>query len=246
MLNLTIDSDNIEYFFDQIATQLFNDYAICIATQYYQITELEFYYNNVDQTLDNFAHDHRKKNYENGAWRLHGAGVDLVLKDEKHYGGILIRGIQKLDNNYKPIKEGHIDGPWNSVEHLIQQKGTVETPTGFYLYKLPSPQSRNFKKSPRVGLNLRNIEDLEYICKPWRYTTTPIKTKKGRALLFLQLHSNQDESRNELGLHNSTKSNYLQYFRDGKKIKLESLIAKSKSVEKTCKLFGHYIKKYSK
>lgn len=38
MLNLTIDSDNIEYSFNQIATQLLNAYLV-------EFTVLNFYYN---------------------------------------------------------------------------------------------------------------------------------------------------------------------------------------------------------
>lgn len=247
MLNLTIDINNIEHFFDQIATQLFNEYAICVAKSFYQITELEFYYNNEAQTMDNFAHDHRKKNYENGTWRVHGAGIDIVLRDESYYGGILIRGIQQLDTNYQPIKQKYIDGPWNSLEALIQEKGLVEEPTSFFLYKLPKKKNRSFKKSPRVGLNLRKLQDLEYICKPWRYNTTPIQTQNCRELLFLQLYSNQDKDWHTLGLYERTQSNYLQYFQAGQKItEPERFIKASKSVENRCQLFGYYLKKYSK
>ncbi|WMX14962.1 MULTISPECIES: hypothetical protein [unclassified Aureispira] len=246
MLNLRIDSDNIEHFFDQIAIQLFNEYAISTGSSFYQATELEFYYNNTSQTMDNFAHDHRKKEYKNGTWRLHGAGVDIVLKNETHYGGILIRGIQLLNQDYIPVNEGYIDGPWNTIERLIQQKGIVETQSGFYLCKLPYKKNRAFKKTPRVGLNLRNIEDLEYICKPWRYITTPIQTQRCRELIFLQLHFNEDEEKNTLGLSERTKANYLNYFQEGQNMALDLLVKKPKSVAKNCQLFGHYIKKYSK
>lgn len=96
-----------------------------------------------------------------------------------------------------------------------------------------------------MGLNLRNVEDLEYICKPWRYTTTPIQIQRGKELLFLQLHLNQDEEKNTLGLSENTKANYLNYFQKGQKMESDFFVHTTRIVANTCQMFGHYIKKYS-
>lgn len=253
MLNLFIDSANLEQSFDRIARQLFNEYVFSIGQENYQLTEIEFYYNNNQKgSKDNFAHVHDEK-HRNGTWRLHGAGLDIVLKKEGvYYGGILIRGVQKLDRELKPMLDEIIDGPWNTANVCIRQLGEVTNTERFKLTKLEINRTRAFVKSPRVGLFLKNEEDLEYICKPWRYTSTPICTKNYRYLIFLQLcidTTRTDAEKNkiieQLKLSQNARANYLQYFATGKKMETEAFVRIKRTVENTCQLFGNYIKNNS-
>lgn len=254
MLNLSIDPSNIEQSFDQIANQLLNEYLLSVGNVHYQLTELEFYYHNKEARIeDNFAHTHGDQ-YKDGAWRLHGAGLDIILKKiGVYYGGILIRGIQELDSELEPIKDRVIDGPWNTATICIRQMGAVENPNPLFLRKRTKKQGRTFIKSPRVGLFLKNTKDLEYICKPWRYLSVPIVTKKNRHLIFLQLQINDRKTAEErlpimasLKQSQRARNNYLAYFEKGKELKETAFVGGKLTVEYTCKLFGHYCRKYSK
>lgn len=254
MLNLSIDSTNLEQSFDQIAYQLFNEYIISTGKVNYQLTEIEFYYNNQVNANDNFAHDHRKANYGNGTWRLHGAGLDIVLRNKNHYGGILIRGIEALDDQLTPVFGGVVDGPWNTVTACIRQLGRVTRTQRFNLKKLKFSRDRKFITSPRVGLFLKNEKDLEYICKPWRYISIPIVTKKERHLIFLQHYVDTEKIKikqspiiKQLGQSQLSRTTYLRYFEEGKRMRKEDFVKVKRTVENTCQMFGNYISRnYSK
>ncbi|BDS14505.1 hypothetical protein [Aureispira anguillae] len=247
MLNLSIDPVNIEASFDQIADQLFNQYLLSIGKKRYQFTEIEFYYNTIAATKDNFAHQHGEE-YLDGTWRLHSSGLDIVLKGiGSYYGGILIRGIQELDEQFQPIGTP-IDGPWNTVTTCVREMGAVDKTKSFVLTKRLEDKKRKFIKSPRVGLFLKEAENLEYICKPWRYTSIPVVTKKYRHLVYLQLCLDKNKMTEtehtsileQLGLSQRSMEDYKRYFEAGKHTDLDTLVGGKTTVENTCKLFGHY------
>lgn len=239
MLDLSIEAIDLETSFDRIAQQLLQNYILRVGAHGYQLTEVEFYYNNATRTLDNFAHQHPPP-FLNGTWRLHGAGLDIVLKQAgDYYGGILLRGLQPLDAALQPIADRYIDGPWNSATTCIAHKGDVTNPTPFYLEALEVPFDLLFKKSPRVGLFLRNVEDLKYICKPWRYNTIPIQTKRYRQLMFLQAYVEQADWFQLLHLRARSQKNYVAYFEEGQKMKAADFVKTGTSVPATCRLFGY-------
>lgn len=249
MIDLTIDGSKIEKSFDRIARDLLEDYKLQVGNAYYQFTEMEFYYNHYDEkdSKDNFAHKHGEE-IKNGTWRLHGAGLDIVLKKTGvYYGGILIRGIEEIDGGEQPIAGTYIDGPWKTVTKCIQQSVSVNETSSFSLVPRLKPRTRLYKKSPRVGLFLKKATDLEYICKPWRYTTMPIMTKNYRHLIILQLTVNKDkdliENPNLVMKGEKTRNVYLKDFEDGKKMNAEEFVRKSNTVKHTCQLFGCYINK---
>ncbi len=239
MLDLSIDVNALGVSFDQIAKQLLQNYILRVGAYRYQLTEIEFYYNNAAGTLDNFAHQHPPQ-LLNGTWRLHGAGLDIVLKQEgDYYGGILLRGLQPLNEALQPIPDSYIDGPWNSATACIAHKGAVTNPTPFYLEALEVPLDVVFKKSPRVGLFLKNKKDLEYICKPWRYNTIPIQTKRYRHLMFLQAYLEQADWHQQMNLSTSSTNTYINYFDKGRKMEAEELENIGTTVSATCYLFGY-------
>ncbi|MFK7798167.1 MAG: hypothetical protein AB8E82_11985 [Aureispira sp.] len=239
MLDLSIDAIDLETSFDRIAQQLLQSYVLRVGTQRYQLTEVEFYYNTITGTFDNFAHQH-PSHFLNSTWRLHGAGLDIVLKQEgDYYGGILLRGLQALDAVLQPVSDGYIDGPWNSATACIAHKGDVMEPIPFYLEALEVPFDIMVKKSPRVGLFLRNVEDLKYICKPWRYNTIPIQTKRYRQLIFLQAYVEQADWFQQLNLSARSQKNYIAYFEEGQKMKAADFVKIGTSVPATCRLFGY-------
>ena len=238
MLDLSINSPNLEQDFDRIAQQLLQEYILKVGEQSYQLTEVEFYYNNEAGTVDNFAHKH--PNFlANGTWRLHGAGLDIVLSQEgEYYGGILLRGLQPLGKDGQPSGT-YLDGPWNSATHCIQQKGKITHKGGFYLEALQEPLEREWVKSPRVGLFLRKVEDLKYICKPWRYNSLPLLTRRYRQLIFLQAYVQGRDLQQALGLSTASKNNYIQYFEECKSMQATAFVEGGTGVSHTCRLFGY-------
>ena len=253
MLDLTINASNIEKSFDRIAGNLINDHLLIAGEKAYELTEIEFYYNKYEPqaSVDNFAHHHGAK-HPDGTWRLHGAGLDIVLKKaDDYYGGILIRGLQEVKNASEAAVV--IDGPWNTATTLIRDMGTANAAEGFYLKKRTQSVQREFIKSPRVGLFLKKEQDLEYICKPWRYTSVPILTKKYRHLIFLQLHHNWTNNEistnafescaNQIVSSAKSRENYLRDFNEGQSMETKHFISQKNTVANTCRLFGHYISK---
>lgn len=169
--------------------------------------------------------------------------MDIVLKEpNNYYGGILIRGIQELDTDNKPIPSAIVDGPWNTAS-IILSKQIVDKNRSFYFKKIDSKINRNFKKSPRVGLFLKKVEDLEYICKPWRYNTTPLTTKKAKHLLFLQLDIAQDADKDMVVSNKKLQESYKSYFDAGTKMDPKQFEGIKMTVENSCKLFGCYSNK---
>ncbi|MGH1336992.1 MAG: hypothetical protein ACRBFS_12780 [Aureispira sp.] len=236
MLDLSIDIKTLEQDFDRIAKDLLQGYVLRIGTQRYQLMEIEFYYNNKAGTLDNFAHEHDSPN---GTWRLHGAGLDLVLsKKGEYHGGILLRGLQPLGVDGQ-AEGGYIDGPWNSARRCIASKGRVDQVVAFYLEPRVKKIELVFKKSPRVGLFLRKVEDLKYICKPWRYNSIPTPSQRYRQLMFLSAYVKGEAGSIELGLSTRSKNNYIQYFEEGRQMAAADFVKGKTGVQQTCRLFGY-------
>ncbi|MCP4441533.1 MAG: hypothetical protein GY810_21705 [Aureispira sp.] len=253
MLNLQIDDSQLDVSFDHIATDLFQNYDLRIGNSYYQLAEIEFYYNKFDKdkALDNFAHQHGEKN-PNGTWRLHGAGLDIVFKKlGDYYGGILIRGLQPLDSNRNQATDNYIDGPWNTATTCISKMGMADANSGFELVKRAKIRQTVFKKSPRVGLRLRQAQDLRYIGKPWRYLalvgdTPVIKTKKYRHWAYLQQRHNEGETEaNKLWEHLYNRKNYWKEFKVGQTMSPQAFVNLKLTTGNTCRMLGCYIKNYT-
>ena len=96
---LTIeDSSNLEKEFERIATQLMNNWAIKVNDKKFRIIDCEFYYKS-PKHCDGFTMNPNPEKNTRGELRKHDWGIDIVLKDEEAYGGILLRGIL-VDEKY--------------------------------------------------------------------------------------------------------------------------------------------------
>lgn len=100
--------------FSLVARELMNNYVIKKGGIKYRIFEIEFYLFS-DNHKDIITYPRVKKA---GLWYFHNSGVDITFEsNEKHYGGILIRGIErKSDNQYicGPLK--CVDELWNDFD----------------------------------------------------------------------------------------------------------------------------------
>ena len=71
---------------------------------------------------------------------------------------------------------------------------------------------------------LRKVEDLKYICKPWRYNRLPNQSQRYRQLLFLQVYVQGEDCSVLLGLSTRSKNNYIQYFEEGRQMEATAFV----------------------
>ena len=86
--------------FENIAQELFNNYAIQNHDSIYRIIEIEFYWAS-PKHKDDSTYQRKHVDPKHGDWFFHYSGVDIALKNEEigGFGGILIRGIYSLNEN---------------------------------------------------------------------------------------------------------------------------------------------------
>lgn len=89
---------------------------------------------------------------KSGEWFFHYSGVDIALRNENGYGGILIRAIYDID------KKKHYKGPMVSAMRLFSGvnafSNTIQTKI------VPEPlEEIQVKKSERIGLWQNAIEN---------------------------------------------------------------------------------------
>ena len=194
--------DNPEQWFESVCNILFYRTVFHIKDQRYKITEAELYLKTDDKNdhPDVFVHGSEEqkksglfyfhkhklgKSYKEGRRQ----GVDITFGNENRFGGILLRGMQNLDD-----KSDYIDGPAmlsQKIMDIFKDKGSkvsdvvpdldidIFNAKDLWL-KETSGQEQDIYKAPRVGLALsKDVESrLAYVAKLYRYLAAPLKTKK--------------------------------------------------------------------
>lgn len=163
--NYTIDKNNPVESFNRIANELFNEYCISTHKGSYFITEIEFYFRSPKHD-DKYVHGHESQK-KNGFWYFHWAGIDVTIGDGENYGGILIRGIKKRNQN--EIWE-FTSGPINVMQELLsaQKSVFVEDSLRLHLIKQVENELAVIYCSPRIGLHSDEIPTI-YHDKLYRY-----------------------------------------------------------------------------
>lgn len=190
----------------QIAKKLLCEYELILNYSSWEIKEIEFYLNS-ETHPDPFVHKHH--DYETGQLRIHGAGIDIAIKINGRYGGILLRSIQKSDENL-------IEGPIKVCETIIKNMGTIENATLSFL-KLEKPLNEKVYYAPRVGLKPEKIETFgnrfEFLVKNYRFFKWN-KLDAEKYLIALSMKYNFSEEIQ--GLDKSTFDSYKQSYEQGR------------------------------
>ncbi|MCK4653577.1 MAG: hypothetical protein KAU01_03950 [Candidatus Cloacimonetes bacterium] len=199
------DQEKIECSFNKIAEKILNNYLLKINCNEYRITEIEFYYN--DECCNNYhpdpyTHRHYRQRL-NAQWYFHRkgrGGLDITFgkgKNCKVYGGILIRAIEKYNQNKTNENDNYSEGPCKVVEKIfevikskedknrlkkiIKGKRVFNKNNILHLDKndilhldkknIDSQNEIAVYKAPRVGLqpNIDKPEWDKYIMKNYRY-----------------------------------------------------------------------------
>ncbi len=170
-LNNLVSTDNYMDSFKKIADLLLNQYNLLIGNVEFEITEIEFYYNDNDKHNDQNIHGEDEQKISN-SWYIHRrgrGGIDITFGDSKHYGGILIRGIKEVNS------DKYIDGPLNVLKEIqkILNKSRSKLRNELKdiensVVKLKQKSSRSDKfiyQGPRVGL----VEADSLVAFPYRF-----------------------------------------------------------------------------
>ncbi len=103
-------TSNVHEHFGEIAKQLMNHSTLVAGHERYRLVEIEFYFF-FNRHQDVYSHK-REEQKHSGTWYIHGSGVDITFGKSDEFGGILIRGLQKI-NTTESKREDFIFGPIN-------------------------------------------------------------------------------------------------------------------------------------
>ncbi len=218
--------------FDQVCQELFYGSIFHVKNDRYQITEAELYLNSkehpdafthgsMDQKKVGLFYFHKRGNsYQEGNIK----GIDITFGNESRYGGILLRGMQNLDD-----RDDYIDGPGRLSQRIIEIFGgekvvdvapvldiNIFSSSDIWIEEKELSEQIIYK-APRKGLTLsKNVEArLPFFAKHYRYLAHPIKTKEGKELLSVALERAGHNTLEILGGRESTIKERMSLFEQG-------------------------------
>jgi len=134
--------------FKNIARKLFNEFVIQTHNSKYRIIEIEFYWNSTSH-VDKSTYERKYVDPKTGEWFFHYSGVDIALRNEKGYGGILLRSV--LDLNGEDEKKSIYKGPMICAMRLFSGTNAfddlIRTKIVQHVFK-----SEDIFQSERIGL----------------------------------------------------------------------------------------------
>jgi hypothetical protein len=104
-MNFLYDFEPSENGFKSIAERLMKGYAFSAHRNIYRLMEIEFYWHGTNHK-DESTYHRRHADPDSGQWFFHYSGVDIALKNEKGYGGILIRAVEEQKDNERKLIKG--------------------------------------------------------------------------------------------------------------------------------------------
>ncbi|HAH25010.1 MAG TPA: hypothetical protein DCL77_14860 [Prolixibacteraceae bacterium] len=186
-IDFTITEEKIEADFKRIANDLLNNWILKVEDALYRITELEFYYRNIESHNDTYIHGHKLQK-EKGKWYFHGSGIDLTFGNGESHGGILIRAICKINDKH----EKYCYGPLNCILEIFSNLTSIYKPEMSFCL-IPAIEGMFIVEkpicAPRVGLNPE--KDPIMYAKHYRYLVMP-KQKHADKTAIVEAMKNQN------------------------------------------------------
>lgn len=157
-----------EELFKNIANLLMNHLCLVVNKQPFRIIECEFYYFDELRHRDPYVHRANEQQHA-GNWYYTGAGLDITFGniERKSFGGILIRGLKRLEKN-----QTYISGPSNVLKEVFNNIGSVlHSGRGLFLQELISKTEVLMVpiQTTRIGLLQKEIDRRNFKEKPYRF-----------------------------------------------------------------------------
>nr|CAG8515155.1 10673_t:CDS:2 [Entrophospora candida] len=220
--------------FKKIAEYLINDVILYLPkNKKYQIIELEFYFNTLENNSNNnvllhcdpYSHQHEHQK-TSGEWYFHRVGkfgyrggtrkgIDITFGNENAYGGILIRSIKRIIDNEDDDENELIEGPSLIVDEILRLCGVDN------LSIKEMVEVKWMGKSGIFGLTLSNTNPspnlrLNFLLKPYRFFIKPHLIKKGKAQLIIGLYDRYQDINKVTEISGTSRSiveNYIKEFK---------------------------------
>lgn len=249
-----------ESWFDEVCNELFYKTVFHIKDRRYKITEAELYLNS-EEHPDVFAHgsEEQKKTglfyfHKRGGTYQEGniKGVDITFGTENRFGGILLRGLQNLED-----EADYIDGPGRLSQRIVDTYGGVKVidvapdlnidifdSTDLWLEEIEG-EEKIIYKAPRHGLTLtKEVEGrMPYFAKHYRYLAAPLKTDIGKVALTAALKVQGLDPVELLGVREKTLESRMEIFNKGIDIHPEGTY-KEKSEKFLLQVYGELRGRY--
>jgi hypothetical protein len=167
-----------EELFSKIASFLMNEVCIIAGDNSYRIMECEFYYDFPEKHKDPYVHAIDKSNNKYavkkqskiGEWYFHDyrTGIDITIgnNDKKIFGGILIRGLHKLNTDEN---DPYYIGPIITIKELFNNMGGAFKGSLSLKYLEEKYLEGKIKNIYRRGLTKKENEENNYHEKHHRY-----------------------------------------------------------------------------
>ena len=189
---------DIEKAFEEVAIELIQNSILVAGNFKYFIREIEFYFWSLHHP-DPYVHK-KNRQLEFGEWYFHSSGrkgLDLTFgnKENKNYGGILLRGIENIEKNEKAKP---LNGPSKIVNLLSENIGKDEV---VRLSKIIGKsvffnesilRVEHFEKSQNIplptmrhGLTLKPNGGIKFAVKEYRYIYPSSEYKFPRKEIFV-------------------------------------------------------------
>jgi hypothetical protein len=158
------DQQHVAAILAELAGILLQQVVLRVGNSKYQIADIEFYLHS-DQHKDEFIHGDVEQQ-QSGRWYYNLAGgVDLTFGNGKGYGGILLRGLLRLNGSV-----GTVYGPQRVLRELVASQAPVWEVTNGWILEVCETVPGRIWQTVRVGLKKEvSLEAEVFRLLPYRF-----------------------------------------------------------------------------
>ncbi len=249
--------------FRSVAELLLGRTTLHIAGHPHRFTELELYFTGhahadpfthgdpLQQTLGRWYFHRSGGRYRSGTYK----GLDLTFGSREAFGGILVRGLERLG-----ASPALIDGPCVVADHILELTASpsIEALVSRFDGAIDRADRRSplhveldagpgrgvtVHATPRIGLTFKKGNTdarRRFLARPYRFLTEPARIRKGKPHLVTALHQqgwSADAIAAVTGTRRSVVQGYLDAFEAGRRRPIAELTGDLSTAE-LCQLLG--------